>query len=126
MTQTVGVVTEDFGKGQPDKIRAIIAGRAKGVDYVYAHPEEAADITAKAYNMDAALVRTVFQHFKAMQWWGRGDLHYKAMDRMVEGMQVVGKLSGGVAGARSSTRRSCPRGCGRNHERQPRRTARGQ
>ena len=26
----------------------------------------------------------------------RGDLHYKAMDRMVEGMQVVGKLSGGV------------------------------
>ena len=92
----MGVVTEDFGKGQPDKIRAIIAGRAKGVDYAYAHPEEAADITAKAYNMDAALVRTVFQHFKAMQWWDRGDLHYKAMDRMVEGMQVVGKLSGGV------------------------------
>ena len=96
MTQTVGVVTEDFGKSQPDKIRAIIAGRAKGVDYVYAHPEEAADITAKAYNMDPALVRTVFQHFKEMQWWGRGDLHNKAMDRMVEGIQVVGKLTGGV------------------------------
>jgi NitT/TauT family transport system substrate-binding protein len=96
MTQTVGVITEEFGKSQPDKIRAIIAGRAQGVDYVYAHPDEAADITAKAYNMDAALVRAVFQHFKAMQWWGRGDLHYKAMDRMVEGMAVVGKLPGGV------------------------------
>src|SRR6516165_11237092 len=44
MTQTVGVVTEDFIKSHPEKIRAIIAGRAKGVDYVYAHPEEAADI----------------------------------------------------------------------------------
>ena len=72
MTQTVGVVTEEFGKSQPDKIRAIIAGRAKGVDYVYAHLEEAADITAKAYNMDPALVRTVFQHLKEMQWWQQG------------------------------------------------------
>ena len=49
--------------------------------------KEAADITAKAYNMDPALVRTVFQHLKEMQWWGRGHLHYQAMDRMVEGMQ---------------------------------------
>jgi NitT/TauT family transport system substrate-binding protein len=96
MTQTVGVVTEEFGKSQPDKIRAIIAGRAKGVDYVYAHLEEAADITAKAYNMDPALVRTVFQHLKEMQWWRKGDLHYQAMDRMVEGMQVVGKLTGSI------------------------------
>jgi NitT/TauT family transport system substrate-binding protein len=96
MTQTVGVVTDDFINSQPDKIRAIIAGRAKGVDYIYAHPEEAADITAKAYNLDAALARTVFQHLKEMKWWGRGDLHYKAMDRLVEGMQVVGKLQSGI------------------------------
>jgi hypothetical protein len=46
--------------------------------------------------MDQALVREVFQHLKAMQWWGRGDLRYKAMDHMVEGMQVVGKLPSGV------------------------------
>ena len=38
----------------------------------------------------------MFQHLKEMQWWGRGDLRYKAMDRMVDGMQVVGKLPGGV------------------------------
>ena len=48
------------------------------------------------YNMDPALVRTVFQHLKEMQWWHRGDLHYQAMDRMVEGMQVVGKLPGSI------------------------------
>jgi NitT/TauT family transport system substrate-binding protein len=96
MTQTVGVVTEDFIKSHPEKIRAIISGRAKGVAYIYAHTDEAADITAKAYNMDPKLVRAVFQHLKEIQWWGQGDLRYKGMNRMAEGMQIVGKLSGDV------------------------------
>jgi len=96
MTQTVGVVTEEFIKSHPDTIRAIIAGRAKGVAYVYAHPDEAADMTAKAYNMDPQLVRGVFQHFKELRWWGQGDLHYKAMDRMADGLRIVGKLDKAV------------------------------
>lgn len=96
MTQTVGVVTEDFAKSHPDTIRAIIAGRAKGVAYLYAHPDEAADMTAKAYNMDPKLARTVFQHLKELNWWGQGDLHYKGMDRMAEGLRIVGKLEGEV------------------------------
>jgi NitT/TauT family transport system substrate-binding protein len=96
MTQTVGVVTEDFIKSNPEKIRAIILGRAKGVEYIYAHTDEAADITAKAYNMDPKLVRAVFQHLKENQWWGQGDLRYKGMNRMAEGMQIVGKLNGDV------------------------------
>lgn len=96
MTQTVGIVTEDFIKSHPDTVRAIIAGRAKGVDYIYAHTDEAADITAKAYNMDPALARSVFQNLKELGWWGRGDLHIKGMDRMAEGLRIVGKLDGGV------------------------------
>lgn len=96
MTQTVGVVTEDFIKSHPEIIRAIIAGRAKGVDYLYAHPDEAADLTAKAYNTDAALVRAVFHHLVQIEWWGRGDLHHKGMNRMAEGMQIVGKLNDNV------------------------------
>jgi len=96
MTQTVGVVTEDFVKSHPEIIRAIIAGRDKGVDYLYAHTDEAADLTAKAYNTDTALVRSVFHHLQEIEWWGRGDLHYKGMNRMAEGMQIVGKLEGGV------------------------------
>jgi NitT/TauT family transport system substrate-binding protein len=96
MTQTVGVVTEDFIKSHPDTIRAIIAARAKGVAYVYAHIEEAADITAKAYNMDPALARPVFENLKAQQYWGRGDLHTDGMDRMADGLRIVGKLDGAV------------------------------
>jgi NitT/TauT family transport system substrate-binding protein len=96
MTQTVGVATDDFVKSDPAKIRAIIAARMKGVDFAYAHPDEAADITAKAYDMDPQLVRGVFRHFQEIRWWGRGDLHYKGMDRMAEGMEIVGKLKGKV------------------------------
>lgn len=92
MTQTVGIVTEDFAKAHPDKIRAIIEGRREGVMFIAAHPDEAADITAKAYNIAPALTREVFKHFLEIGYWSEGALDYAAMDRMVEGLQIVGKL----------------------------------
>lgn len=94
MTQTVGIVTEEFAKAQPEKVRAIIAGRREGVQYILQHPDEAADITAKAYNIDAGLTREVFKHFLAIQYWSEGAFDYAAMDRMVEGLEIVGKLKG--------------------------------
>ncbi|HYM03692.1 MAG TPA: ABC transporter substrate-binding protein, partial [Stellaceae bacterium] len=78
MTQTVGIVTEEFAKAHPEKIRAIIEGRREGVAFITAHPNEAADITAKAYNSDAALARQVFKHFVEIHYWGDGALNYAA------------------------------------------------
>ena len=49
MTQTVGVTTAEFAKKNPDKLRAIIAARRAAVDYLYAEPEKAAKLIAKAY-----------------------------------------------------------------------------
>jgi NitT/TauT family transport system substrate-binding protein len=92
MTQTVGIVTEELAATHPDKIRALIAGRREGVQFIAAHPDEAADITAKAYNIDPALTRDVFKHFLAIGYWSEGALDYAAMDRMVEGLKIVGKL----------------------------------
>ncbi len=94
MTQTVGIVTEDFARTHPEKVRAIIAGRREGVDYIRKHPDEGADITAKAYNIDPALTREVFKHFLEIDYWSEGRFDYAAMDRMVEGLQIVGKISG--------------------------------
>jgi NitT/TauT family transport system substrate-binding protein len=96
MTQTVGIVTADLAKAHPDTVRAIIAARRDGVRYIAAHPDEAADITAKAYNIDAPLTREVFRHFLAVGYWSEGALDFAAMDRMVEGLQIVGKLKGPV------------------------------
>jgi NitT/TauT family transport system substrate-binding protein len=97
MTQTIGIVTDDFAKAHPEKIRAIIEGRREGVIFIAAHPDEAADITAKAYNIDPALTREVFKHFLEIGYWSEGALDYAAMDRMVEGLQIVGKLKEPIA-----------------------------
>lgn len=48
MMQSVGVTTDDYLASANDKKTpaAIIAGRREGVLYIYAHPDESADIVA--------------------------------------------------------------------------------
>jgi NitT/TauT family transport system substrate-binding protein len=92
MTQTVGITTTDFAVTGGEKLRAIIAARRDGVRYITDHPEEAAEIVAKAYNGDVALYREVIKHFIAIKYWGDGSFNYDGMNRMAEGMQLVGTL----------------------------------
>jgi len=96
MMQTVGITTTDFMKTGGDKLRAIIEGRREGVKYIEAHPDEAAEITAKAYNGDPKLYREVFKTFLSIKYWGDGRFDLDAMNRMVEGLQIVGKQKGPV------------------------------
>lgn len=96
MTQTVGIVTTQYAQQQPDKVRAIIAARRKAVEFIYANPDEAADINAKAYNIDNMLVREVFRHFLEIKFWGLGGFDLPAMNLMVEGLQLVGLQDGPV------------------------------
>jgi NitT/TauT family transport system substrate-binding protein len=96
MMQTVGITTTDFMKSGGAKLRGIIEGRREGVQYIEAHPDEAAEITAKAYNGSAELYREVFKHFLEIKYWGDGRFDRDAMNRMVEGMQIVGKQKGPV------------------------------
>jgi len=96
MMQTVTITTTDFARSDPAKLRALLAGRADGVAYVEAHPDEAADITAAAFHGDPALYRRVFRNFVAIHYWSDGRLDYDGMDRMVEGLQIVGQQKGPV------------------------------
>ena len=96
MMQTVTVTTDEFMKEGAAKLRAILAARQEGVAFIMANPDEAAAITAKAYNGDAALFKKVFARFVAINYWSAGKLDTSAMDRMVEGLQIVGKQKGAV------------------------------
>ena len=96
MTQTVAVTTADYAKEGADKLRAILEARREGVAYIVAHPDESAEITARAYNGDPALYKTVFKRFIAIHYWSEGKFDRAAMDRMVEGLQIVGKQKGPV------------------------------
>ncbi len=68
MMQTVAVTTADYATEGAAKLRGIIAGRRDGVRYIEDHPDEAADITAKAYNGDTALYRRVFARLVAIHY----------------------------------------------------------
>ncbi|MFO7482271.1 ABC transporter substrate-binding protein [Oceanibaculum nanhaiense] len=94
MTQTVGITTGEFAKSSPVKLKAIIEGRRKGVDFIYANPEEAGKIFAAAYKMDEALGIRAIRNMIEVKYWGRGDLDLKAMDNMVEGLRIIGEVDG--------------------------------
>ena len=92
MTQTVGVVTPEFVKDKPNVIKAIIEARRRGTEFLYKNVDEAADITAKAYKADPALFRQVFQSLAGFRYWDLGKFDFDAMNRMVDGMRLVGQL----------------------------------
>ena len=47
-SQTVAIATDETIAKRPDKLRAVIEARRKGVEFLYANPKEAAAILAKA------------------------------------------------------------------------------
>lgn len=96
MMQTVGITTKAFAKAHPAELRGIIEARREGVQFIYAHPDQAADIVAKMYHGNAKLYRQVFKNFVKIHYWDQGSLDYKGMNRMVEGLQIVGKQKGPV------------------------------
>lgn len=96
MMQTVAVTTEEYAKSGGATLKGILAARQEGVRFIAAHPDEAAEIVARAYNGDKALYAVVFKRFNAIHYWSEGKLDVAAMNRMVEGLQIVGKQKGPV------------------------------
>jgi len=92
MTQTVGITTTEFAATGGEKLRAILEARREGVEYIIKNPDESADIVAKAYNGDPKLYRDVFKHFVEIKYFGDGRFNFQGMNRMAEGMQLVGTL----------------------------------
>ncbi|MGL1834728.1 ABC transporter substrate-binding protein [Rhodocyclaceae bacterium SMB388] len=96
MTQTVGVTTAEFARANPDTLKALIAARKRGVAFVYANPEETADIVAKHYEMDRDLALRAINNLIALNYWGAGELNYEAMDNMIGGLRIIGEVEGKV------------------------------
>ena len=90
VAQHVGVVSSKFLREHPDQVKAIILARRDGVQFLKAHPDEAAKITAKAYDMPLAIINSALQRLLAAGYWDEGALDYPAMDRSVSGLHLVG------------------------------------
>jgi NitT/TauT family transport system substrate-binding protein len=97
MMQTVMITTPEYAKAHSDVIKGLIAARREGLAYALEHPDEAADITAKAYNNpNADLFRVHMHELIAENYWGDGQFDYDAMNHMVEGLQITGQIKGDV------------------------------
>jgi NitT/TauT family transport system substrate-binding protein len=101
LCNVIGVTTAEAAATKGDFIRAILRGRRKAVEFMSAHPDEAADIVAKAYNIDVEVAKSTIHNLVApsksgVPYWGPGYFDMAGMDRMIRAQKLVGALSGDV------------------------------
>ena len=97
MMQTVMITSAEYARAHPDIIKGLIVTRREGLAYTLEHPDEAADITAKAYNNpNVTLFRTHIHELIKENYWSDGRFDYAAMNHMVEGLQITGQIKGDV------------------------------
>ena len=94
-TQTVTVATDEMIAKRPDKLKAVIEARRKGVEFLYANPKESAAILAKAYNLPPDIAASALQNIlqQTPTWWSRGELQRPLMEAMAEALASVGGLT---------------------------------
>ncbi|MGI4951427.1 MAG: ABC transporter substrate-binding protein [Janthinobacterium lividum] len=97
MMQTVLITTAEFARSRPEVVRGIIAARRDGLAYASEHPDEAAEITAKAYNNpNVGLFRSHMKQLMDGHYWSDGRFDYDAMNHMLEGLRITGQLKGEI------------------------------
>ena len=97
MMQTVMITTAEYAKAHPDIIKGLVAARREGLAYALEHPDEAADITARAYNNpNTGLFRAHIHELIDEKYWSDGRFDYAGMNHMVEGLQITGQIKGDV------------------------------
>jgi len=98
LDNVVGVTTGKAAATRGDFIRAVIRARRQAVDFMYANPDEAGDIIAKAYNLAPDVARSAVRnltssHAKSgVRYWAAGGFDLKAMDEMMRAQKLVGAL----------------------------------
>jgi NitT/TauT family transport system substrate-binding protein len=93
MTWLVGITTRQFAQKNPELLRKLIAIRARGVDYIYNNREDAMNIYAKIWQQDPTNVATYFPKYFGYQGeWTHGEFEKLGLDKMSEGLQLVGEI----------------------------------
>jgi NitT/TauT family transport system substrate-binding protein len=96
MTTSVGITTREFAKDHSDELRAIIAGRRAGVDATYADPAAAAALLQKDFKLTPEVAKVAVDNMVKSRMWSDGEFDRAELDRMTDGLQLVGELDGKV------------------------------
>jgi NitT/TauT family transport system substrate-binding protein len=97
-SQTVGVATNDMIAKKGDKLRAVIEGRRKGVDLIYADQKAAAASLATGYNLPPDIAASALAGLlkQTPTWFGHGELKMKLMEATAQSLIETGAYEGTV------------------------------
>jgi NitT/TauT family transport system substrate-binding protein len=101
LDNVVGVTTVEMAEKRGDFIRAVIRARRRAVIFMREHPDEAADIVAKQFNIDVEVARSAVRNLttsktEGVPYWGEGEIHLAGLKRMIEAQRSVGAITGEV------------------------------
>jgi len=101
LDNVVGVTTVEMAEKKGDFIRAVIRARRRAVIFMREHPDEAAVIVAKEYNIEPEVARSAVRNLttsktKGVPYWGEGEIHLEGLKRMIEAQRSVGAINGEV------------------------------
>ena len=101
LDNVVGVTTVEMAEKRGDFIRAVIRARRKAVQFMKEHPDEAAEIVAKQYNIEVDVAKSAVRNLttsttKGVPYWGDGQIHLEGLKRMIEAQRSVGAITGEV------------------------------
>lgn len=91
VTWLVGIATRKFADENPELLRKLIRIRRRAVDYIYENREDAMNIYAKVWEADPKDVAKYFpKYFEYEGEWSRGGFEKEALEKMSDGLQLVG------------------------------------
>ena len=101
LDNVVGVTTVEMAEKKGDFLRAVIRARRKAVRFMKEHPDEAAEIVAKQYNIELSEALSAVRNLttsttKGVPYWGEGEIHLDGLKRMIEAQRSVGAIQGEV------------------------------
>ena len=99
LSNVVGVATIAATETQGDKLRGILRAHRKAVQFMYSHPDEAADIIAAAYRLDPGDMRKMLAGLIKVKVDGRpyfneGRFYMDGIERMLKMQENVGAVTG--------------------------------
>jgi NitT/TauT family transport system substrate-binding protein len=92
ITWTVGITTRSYAKAHPDMVAKLVLARKEAVDFMYAHPDEAAKTYAKDWQIAPDLANQILKRLLATNYFSRGDFNMPALKTALEGLQMMGTL----------------------------------
>lgn len=105
------VATQDMIDKQPEKLRGIMLAHKQAVDFIYAHPKEAAELAAKRMvGVDKAVVERAVTRLAQGKYWSDGGFDPAAMDALQKVLQLTGETKGPVDFKTMADERFLPQG----------------